>query len=548
MLCINILLACQEQEPLAENRVTHAITADPESELRLSDYLEMGHRRFWWIVLSALGVFVSATVLAYRLPSIYRAETVILVNSAEVPDKYVATIVTADIAARLTTLQQQVLSPTRLKKLVEAEGLFPDTTGKRSEEDVIRAVQKSIVVEVVNPGAGKMGAFRIAYSSRKRNDVARIANRLAQLFIVTNLQARAEQTEGTAEFLNSQLQETKRQLDEKDAQLRAIKSQNILDLPESKPYHMEALANLRAQTQTVQDKIAQDQRDKGLLQSMLTSGGASPTVEVDGVQASGQTSPYQAEIAKLESKLAELRTHYGPGHPDVRKAQNELSRLRSKEASEPHDVQGPAVEQKPAIQEAQTTHRNPVLEAQIEKLDEEIGAQQKLLKPLQDRMDFHTAKLQQVPIFEQQIARLQQDYEILKTQYSQLLEKEKAAEISHALELRQKGEHFEVLDAAVTPENAASPNRILISVAGLFGGFVLGIALAAAVEMNDETVRTENEALRIFGKPILTGIPWILSTREKHEKRWRAIGMLGGTFVGSAVFGFLLAVVSERFL
>jgi polysaccharide biosynthesis transport protein len=533
---------------LGDNSTETTATGEFLAQMKLSDYVEIARRRKWYIILSALGLFVAATVLAYRLPSIYRAETVILVNSAEVPDKYVPTIITADIAARLTTLQQQVLSPTRLKKMVETEGLYPDPTGKRSEEEIIASVQKSIIVEVVNQ-AGKMGAFRIAFSGRNRAEVAPIANLLAKMFIESNLQAREKQTEGTAEFLNSQLQETKRQLDEKDSQLRAIKSQNVMDLPEAKPYHLEALASLRAQVQGIQDKVSADLRDRAMLQSMLSSGGGTaPTVDVDnGDGTAGPSSPYESEIAKLESKLADLRTRYGPGHPDVKKAQSELNRLKTKAASEPQDARPTAVDQKPAIQSVQT-HRNPVLEAQIEKLDEEIKDQQKLLPPLQERIDFHTSKLQQVPVFEQQIAHIQQDYDILKTQYSQLLGQEKAAEISHALEVRQKGEHFEVLDAAITPDKPALPNRILISIAGLFGGLVLGMALAAAVELNDETVRTEGEAIRIFGKPVLSGVPWILSVQEKYRSKWRAAGLLAGTLAGSAVLGFLLSIVSERFL
>ena len=224
-------------------------------ELNLSDYLQIARRRRWWIILSVLAMFIASTVVAVRLRDVFRAETMILVDSSQVPYNYVAPVVTTDIAARLTTLQQQILSPTRLKKLVEAENLYPDPSGKKSEDDVIHAVQSSITVEVVNPGGGKMGAFRIAYSSKKRDEVARITNHLAQMFIEENLKAREQQTSGTAQFLEDQMAETKHKLDETDAQLRAIKSMNVLDLPESKPYHVEALATLRGQIQNIQDKI-----------------------------------------------------------------------------------------------------------------------------------------------------------------------------------------------------------------------------------------------------------------------------------------------------
>ena len=515
-------------------------------ELKLSDYLEIARRRKWCIILSVLALFIVSSVVAYRLKNIYRAETVILVDSSQVPYNYVAPVVTTDIAARLTTLQQQILSPTRLKKLVEAEGLYPDPNGKRSEDDVIHSVQNSITIEVINPG-GKMGAFRIAYSSKKQDEVARMANHLARMFTEENLKAREEQTSGTAQFLEDQMAETKRKLDETDTQLRAIKSRNILDLPESKPYHVEALATLRGQVQAIQDKISQDQRDKAILQSMLFSGGPAPTIEVDSGAGAAGVSPDQARVQKLEAKLAELRTRYGPGHPEVRRTQSEIEKLNRKIADLAHDSPESDAEQKPAIQLDNSSPRNPVLQAELAKLDDDIKEQSRLLPPLQERMEFHTAKLAEEPVFEQKIALLQQDYDSLKKEYTGLVEKKQAADMSYALEVRQKAEKFVVLDAAQTPLKPASPNRLMISIAGLLGGLLVGVALAVGIDMSDESVRSDSEASRLLGKPILSGIPRMISVQERRALKLRAVGMLACTVVASVALGFLLSLLTGRF-
>ena len=533
---------------MAENNSSQTHPSNfPLGEMDLATYLGIARRRKYWIILATLGVFIATAVFAKRLPDIFSAETVILVDSAQVPDKYIPSLNTGDIAGRLSTLQQQVLSPSRVKKLVETQGLYPDPTGKRTEAEIVQAVQKSIIVEIVNAGAGKMSAFRIAYSSRNRLEVAKVTNQLAKMFIEENSRARVDQTEDTAEFLHDQLQETKRQLDEKDSELRAIKSHNIMEMPESKPYHMEALANLRAQVQGIQDKIQQAQRDRSILQSMLLSNQQAPTVDLDNASGAGTTSLYQTEIQKLEAKLTQLRTRYGPSHPEVRRAQDDLNRLKARAATESQE-DAAVVSPPPAAQAQGQKRRNPVLEAQIQKLNEEMQQQTAELEPLQTQMKFHESKLEQMPIFEQQIARLQADCDILKTQYTGLLDKEKAAELSHALEVRQKGEKFEVLDAASTPNKPAAPNRVLICIAGIIGGLLAGFALAALAEMNDESVRSESDATRILGKPVLSAIPQIVSTREQHLRFWRTAGLLAGTVAGSAALGLILSFVSGRML
>jgi hypothetical protein len=119
--------------------------------------------------------------------------------------------------------------------------------------------------------------------------------------------------------------------------------------------------------------------------------------------------------------------------------------------------------------------------------------------------------------------------------------------MSYNLEVRQKAERFVVLDAAQTPQKPAAPNRPLISLAGLMGGLLLGVALAAGLEMNDETVRSESEAARILGKPVLSGIPRLVSARERRVSYLRAAGILACTVVGSIALGLLLSLVTGRF-
>ena len=512
----------------------------------LRTYLDILRRRRIWVLAATIGVFVFAAVLARRLPDIYRAETTVLVDPQQVPDKIVPMTVAANIADRLTTLQEQVLSPTRLKRLVESQHLYPDPTGTKSEEEVIRSVQKAISVDLANPGGAKMAAFSITYSSRDRLLVAPMANEIAKMFIDYNQNARIVQTEQTRDFIEGQLQDTKRQLDEKESQLRAIKTRNVLDLPESRPFHLEALANLRGQAQGIQDKVAQDQREKSILQSVLASGNAAaPTVDVQADSPSLGRSSTEMQIGKLEAKLAELRVHYGPSHPDVRRTQDELDKLKAKAALE---AQNPAkVEaRKPALDSSPGRHRNPVVEAQIASLDDDIRSQEKLLPDLQAKIEFHTAKLEQIPVFEQQIAGLQRDYDVLKTQYTGLLDKKLAADMSNALEINEKGERFVILDAAVTPRKPAAPARALISIAGLFGGLFAGLALAFVIEMNDESVRSEGEASQILTKPVLSGIPHILSRKERLERRWRATAVICATIVGSSSLALILSFLSGR--
>jgi hypothetical protein len=319
-----------------------------------------------------------------------------------------------------------------------------------------------------------------------------------------------------------------------------------MDLPESKQFHLEALNSLRNQLRASQDRVNQDKQEKVYLESTMNGAGAPPTVDLDSGTGAA-TSPYQATIQRDESKLAEMLARYGPQYPDVRKLRNEIAALKAQAAQDAKEQ--PVQEQEDPVKVAKRArHNNPVVLAQIAKLDQEIAEETKRQNDIQPEIEFHVSKLQREPIFEQQIAGLMRDYDSLRGHYNRLLDKKLSADMALQLENRQQGERFVPLDEAPIPQRPAGPNRPLFSLAGLIGGLLGGFALAMVIDMTDESVRTEAEAARIFGKPVLSGIPRIVSAHELRVSRLRVIAALTGTVIVSAVLGFLVSMVSGRFL
>jgi succinoglycan biosynthesis transport protein ExoP len=509
------------------------------SELSIKDYLEIVQRRKWWIILAAIGVFICTLVVVWRLPNLYRSETVILVDPQKVPENYVASTSSTNIADRLSTLQQEVLSPTRLKKVVDQMGLFPELRGKVSDQDLVRMMQKSTVVELVNQGGRQLSAFRIAFQGRDPAVTAQVANEIATLFINENLKVTEEHTVGTADFLNHELEKTKEQLDQKDAQLQSVKSKYIMDLPDSKQYHLEALSTLRAQLQAIQEKIRRDQQEKVYLQTLTAS--SAPTVDLDND--AGAASPFESQIQRMEAHLSELRSRYGPAYPDVRKAQAELNDLKARAARE--ELNAPPKPQ--ATELSKRTIKNPVVESQMQKLNDEIAEQSKQIPALQEQINFHVSKLEGIPIFEQRIAASMRDYDTLRAHYTGLLDKKLSADMANALESRQKGERFVILDPAQVPDHPFAPNRGLLSLAGLFGGIFGGIGLAVLRELSDESVRSEKEAAKILRTRVLAGIPPMFSSQQVNKVRLRVVGALVGVTICSVALGFVISMVGGRF-
>ena len=506
---------------------------------QLRDYLDLARRRKWWIVLSATAIFVATVVAVFRMPNVYRSETVILVDPQKVPDNYVPSTVSGGFADRLTTIRQLATSPTRLRALIDKLNLYPQL-GTADPEAAVAAMQRNINVDVADAGGQRLSAFKITFFSRVPEVAANVANELAAMVIQDNVKARQLAATGAEEFLDNQLQETKKQLEDKENEVQRIKTQYVLDLPESKQFHLEALNSLRNQLSASQDRVNQDKQEMVYLQS-TGNNLPPPTVDLDSTDPAS-SSPYSPNIQKDQARLAELQARYGPQFPDVRKLQNEIANLKAKSAQDAKDdpVQ---TQPDPAKLAELALHHNPVIEAQLTKLRQEIEDETKKQTALEPQIAAHISQLEQEPIFEQQIAGLMRDYDTLRGHYNSLLDKKIAAEMSLQLETEDRGERFEILDSAPVPHTPASPNRPLFSVVALIGGILGGFALAVVVEMTDESVRSEREASQIFHAPVLIGVPEIFTTQQRIRSSFVGAAALVLTVAVAALAGVLVPYV-----
>src|SRR5712692_2102336 len=503
-------------------------------DLEPRDYLAIVRRRKLPVMLCTLGFFAFSSMLAIRLPNFYRSETLIMVDPQQVPSTYVQSTVSTTIQDRLATIQEQVMSATHLQRTIDDLGLYSELRGKLSEQEIIAKMQKATSVEVANSGERRMSSFRIAFQAPDPHTASKVANKLAAEFIGQNQRVRMQQFNGAAEFLGSEMRETKAQLEVKEQELQRIKVQNVTDLPESKQYHLEALNNLRGQLHAAQDRINRAREERAALQQYA------PTVDLDA-GAYTAVSPIQTKIQKTEAQLRELRARYGPNHPDVRKLESTLADLRGQGEAEKKQQESAAMPKAPPITAARA--RNPVLEAEQAKLDQEIKEQSEIQKQLQEQINLHTEKLEQGPVYEQRISLLMRDYDSLRTHYQNLLDKKLSAEMAKELEWRQQGERFVVLDRAPVPQSPAGPNRPLISLGGLILGTLAGVALVLAMEFNDESVGSEREAATILGKAVLVGIPQIYSLREKRKLRLKLMGAFIGTAAGAVLLAYAVSML-----
>jgi polysaccharide chain length determinant protein (PEP-CTERM system associated) len=490
------------------------------------------HRK-WTVIAIWLVAGIATFIIAFRLPDIYTSDTVILVDPQKVPEAYVKSTVTGDVRNRLGTLKQQILSATRLQRIIENLNLYPEERKQGvAREDLITRMRSDISVSVVSDfGASQdLQAFRIAYSGKDPRLVAQVTNELATLFINENLKAREQQATGTTEFLDNQLQETRRKLEEQEAKLMDFKLKHVGEMPKQEAADLQLLAQVQQQLQLEGDALSRAEQQQSYIQSMIAQ--SSPVVDVDEGEAKASNAPDEKggsaakSLAVAKARLTALLSRYSEKHPDVVKLQRQIQEEEAKQAKEALSAR--ASESTTAVTapvkrvpRPPVDHFNPVLQSQLRGLDTEINKHKEERQRLTKLVATYRAKLDAIPINEQRVTELERDYEISKSHYSQLLEKQLSAKTATQLEIRQKGEKFEPLDVAQPAERPSRPNRLLINLAGNIAGLVIGFLLAIGKDFVTPSIITSQDMSQAANLPILGEIPVIqtLSDRRTHRKR-----------------------------
>jgi uncharacterized protein involved in exopolysaccharide biosynthesis len=275
-------------------------------ELTTSDYLTM-LRRHWAMItiLAVLGPCVGYGI-SRVIPSRYKSSTLVLVEEPSVPTDIVKPVDTTDINERLASMQQQILSRSRLEPVIRQYGLFQSEMSKYTMDDLVAQLQKDIEVTPVLPmaetRANNLPGFFVNVTLDNARTAQEVCTTVTSMFIEENLRTRQLHSEDTTQFLSQQLADAKTKLDEQDAKLAAFQSRYMGSLPDEESTNLNLLNNLSSQLDAATQAIARAQQEK--LQpdhAVAANGGLAG--EQDGAK-SGRAGPATGRFADAADQPA----------------------------------------------------------------------------------------------------------------------------------------------------------------------------------------------------------------------------------------------------
>ncbi len=522
----------------------------PGKKYRPEDIVQILRRRIWYILVPFGVVSAAAAVAARRLPDSYKSESIVLVVPQRVPEAYVKSTVTGRIEDRLQVIQQQIMSRTHLEGIIQDLNLYANERKRGGiMQDVVEKMRDDIHVTPLVKG----DAVRVTYVGRDPQTVLKVTTKLASLFIDENLKDRTTLAQGTNEFLETQVEDARRRLQEQEKKLEAYRMRHSGELPTQLQSNMEALHNLQMQIQAVVEAINRQGQQKLLIEHELVGlradaaaaaavSAAAPPPADAAVPATLTTAQ---QLANQQNVLKGLQAQGKTDeNPDVKITRRLIRDLQAKVDSEalerPLSDSAVAASTLPAPDQLRRK-RIDDLQAEAEQLNSQLAYNQAEEKKMREAAADYQKRIDAVPARETEMVELTRDYTTLNNLYTSLLQKNEESKIAENLENRQIGEQFSILDPARLPEKPFSPNRMLINLAAMAAGLGLGLALVGFQEYRDRSFKTDDEVIGLLSLPVLAVVPLMQSASEQRRSRIRRVVLgLGLSCAVAACFAIVV--------
>lgn len=482
-------------------------------------------------LLAALSLVVAAAVLAVAKKQ-YAAEAVVQLNldkreGGQIDDGGPAVVLDASavVQGELRIIRSRLIARRVVERLQLASG--PDANeGAAAPEGPLRALQAAasqawqrlrdaLPVHLSRAGApeapadpaklrvlaaedevmGRMTVeadhrsylVTIKFTSTDPKRAAQVANALAEEYIARRLEANADLSAKTVEWLDGQIRQVTMQLRGAEATVEAYRAQSgLLELGASETLDQQRLRELAAQRSAASLAHNEAQARLARVRSIVRSGGVP---SMDDLKGSPQIRALLDRRTEQRARLGAVLANVGPHHPQAIQAQAALTAADAALAAE--------------------------LQHALQIVQDEVAAAEQAEQETSDRLD----KLQQAMIAgkskETELRGRQYTIQVLQDRLSTLMRSRAQAQAIQQLRLVAAS----LVVPAELPQEPFTPKPLVVVPVALTGGLGLGVLLAGLLERRDRGFRNGTEVEPALGKRCLGMVPDVPSALQPGKAR-----------------------------
>jgi succinoglycan biosynthesis transport protein ExoP len=507
-----------EPNQLSGNRRYNEVPTKEVNNISLHGLLAILRRRKLAIALPTLLVAGAFSAYAYYLPERYAAQALLAIDPQANPPN----VVIPTVEEQLWTVRETVLSRPVIEKVIAEFSLNTSTA------DAVEDVKSQISIDVVNAKA-----FHVGFRAEDPELAARVANRLAGLFVSHIANTQTQSVAQANGLLQDELESLRGKLASQNEQIRNYKERVGGALPERLATNLKAIEVLEDKIQATNSAIATGQAARAAavkeMSELEKRGALDPAVSKD-------QSPGQRKLDELKLELALARTKYTERSSEVTALAKQVTAL---EQAQPREERVHAEPSAVSLKYLQ-------LSAALEGIDQRLESQRQEVSSLTSELRTSQSRVESVPQHENEMALLMRDRVTTQESYQALLAKQNAAAAAVVPDRVNRSLLFTIAEPARPPLTPYSPARARIILMGLFAGLGLGGLIAFGAEQMNTSFLNSEEFAAFSSLPVLVEVASIPKRNGGRRKPGRIVTVKQPKSLAAEQYFTLAAKVRHR--
>ncbi len=477
-----------------------------------------GSWRFRWLaVATAWVVCLGGWTYVMSMQDEYESEATVLFDMTSELAKLLDNMtVNTDLLSRVEMVKTAMLGRPQLEQVARDTDMHLRVENYQSMDSLVSGLRSRI--EITSNRSRGSNIYKIGYRDADPQMAHTVVTRLLNNFVEQTLGANREDSARAQSFIREQIAQLELELTAAETRLADFKRDNVGRMPGEQGDYFSRLQNELAALEETDNQIRQSERRRDTLRQQLA--GEQPTSEDGPVQ-----SELDIRIEEYQRNLEALQLRFTDQHPDVIAIKATIDQLRETrqeqlQALTQSDGVG-MVSDNPVFQNIQIELAR--INVELASLTEQRATQNRKIQELRDLVDI-------LPKVEADLARLNRDYDVVRAQYSSLLQRLEVAELSDSAE-ESETLKFQIIDPPLVPGSPSAPNRPLLLAAVFILALGAGGGLAFVANQLKPVFTDPVSLQRITGLPVL-GTVSVMNSANRRKRQIAQVAGLGGA-VGS---------------
>lgn len=480
----------------------------------------------WMAVAVAWVVALAGALVVWVVPERHEARARVYVDTQTVlRPMMVGLAFQPDIDQQVRMLGRTLISRPNVERLVNNPAIGLEKMDPGQLDAQIESLMKSIKVELT----GGNNLYAISYRDKDPVRARKLVEVLVGMFMESGLDSKRKDSAEASRFIDEQIQLYEGKLTEAENRLKDFKLKNMSVAATTNQDFFARIQVLTDDVNRLRVALGAAEQSRDATRRELAT--EEPNLPVAAASAVSLTPDLDNRIETQKRQLDEMLRRYTEEHPDVLTTRRIISQLEDQRRRELDALKSSNT----AVRRAAAA-TNPVFqrlrlnlaeaEANVASLRSQLGTQQARLEEIR-------AQSNKVPQAEAELVQLNRDYEIMRRNYDQLVQRREAASLGVKIDQTSSMADFRLIEPPRVLPTPVFPSRIQLALGVMLLAVASGIAVAYTQTLLNPVFSSERELREFTKRPVLGSLLKVEDPRDRDLERQDRLKLAGvmGLFV-----------------